>query len=72
MFGGMWRNPGPSLRGNVGCKGRDSASRLSPGRTNLSIETAMAVVNGSVNAMSLVVDHRLGDSIFSLVGGGAR
>jgi len=37
VFGGMCRRPGPSLRGNFGCEGRDAGSRISPGSTNVSV-----------------------------------
>ena len=41
VLGGKCRSPGPSFKGNVGCEGKVSESRLSPGRTNLSMVTAM-------------------------------
>jgi hypothetical protein len=37
VFGGMCRRPGPSLRGRVGCDGRDPGSSESPGRTKVSV-----------------------------------
>jgi hypothetical protein len=43
VFGGMWRRPGPSLRGNFGCEGRDAGSRISPGSTNVSVAIVLSL-----------------------------
>ena len=51
------------MSGKVGCEGNDSAARISPGRTNLSIETVMIVER----RMMLFVKGCL--EYFSLVGG---
>jgi hypothetical protein len=43
VFGGMCRNPGPSLRGFVGCEGRILESSSSPGSTKLPVAIAIKI-----------------------------
>jgi hypothetical protein len=48
VFGGICRNPGPSLRGFVGCEGRRLESRSSPGSTKVPVAIAIEIPGGMV------------------------